>query len=87
MVEFSGIDSPDVAAVFAGYPEPMRQRLLRLRQRVLDTAVETQGVTELEETLKWGEPSYLTKSGSTIRMDWKGKSPNQYALYFNCNTS
>ena len=41
----------------------------------------------MEETLKWGEPSYLTKSGSTIRMDWKRKSPHQYALYFNCNTS
>ncbi len=41
----------------------------------------------MEETLKWGEPSYLTKGGSTIRMDWKQKSPHQYALYFNCNTS
>ena len=39
---------------------------------------------ELEETLKWGEPSYLVKKGSTIRMDWKSKAPNQYAMYFKC---
>ena len=57
-----------------------------LRQLVLDTALETQEVTKIEETLKWGEPSYLTKSGSTIRMDWKESKPDQYALYFNCKT-
>ena len=40
----------------------------------------------LEETLKWGEPSYLTKGGGTIRMDWKKSKPDQYAMYFNCKT-
>ena len=42
--------------------------------------------TELEETLKWGEPSYLVKKGSTIRMDWKVKTPDQYAMYFKCTS-
>ena len=64
----------------------MRKRMMRLRQLVLDTASETEGVDKLEETLKWGEPSYLTKGGSTLRMDWKDRAPNQYAIYFNCNT-
>ena len=81
------IENPNVAQVFDSYPEPMRTKMLRLRQLVLDTAAETEGVAAVEETLKWGEPSYLTKGGSTIRMDWKQKSPHQYALYFNCNTS
>lgn len=87
MAALPSIESPDVAAVFAAYPEPMRQKMLRLRQLVLDTAAGTEGVHALQETLKWGQPSYLTKGGSTIRMDWKEKSPTQYALYFNCNTS
>jgi hypothetical protein len=57
-----------------------------LRQLVFDVAKETDGVGEIEETLKWGEPSYLAKGGSTIRMDWKSKTPDQYALYFHCKT-
>ena len=81
------ITNPEVARVFDGYPEPMRKKMLRLRQIVLDTAAETEGVDVLEETLKWGEPSYLAKGGSTIRMDWKARAPDQYAIYFNCNTS
>lgn len=39
-----------------------------------------------EETLKWGEPSYLVKDGSTVRLGWKTSSPDHYAMYFNCNT-
>ena len=81
------IEIPEVARVFDGYPEPMRKKMLRLRQIVLHTASETEGVDAPEETLKWGEPSYLTKGGSTIRTDWKARAPNQYAMYFNCNTS
>ena len=83
----SKIDKPEVARVFDGYPEPMRKKMMHLRQLVLDTASETEGVDAPEETLKWGEPSYLTKGGSTIRMDWKARAPDQYAMYFNCNTS
>ena len=82
----SKIENPAVARVFDGYPEPMREKMLRLRQLVLDTASETEGVNALEETLKWGEPSFLTKGGSTLRIDWKEKAPDRYAMYFNCNT-
>ena len=42
---------------------------------------------KLEETLKWGEPSYLTKYGSTVRMDWKEKNPEQFAVYFKCTSA
>ena len=80
------IENPEVAEVFNMYPEHMRQKLMLLRQLVLDTASETEGITKLEETLKWGEPSYVTKGGSTIRMGWKESKPDQYALYFNCKT-
>ena len=57
----SKIKNPAVARVFDRYPEPGRKNLIRLRQLVLDAASETEGVETLEETLKWGEPSYLTK--------------------------
>ncbi len=72
--------------VFDRYPDWAREKLLVLRELIVETAKETEDISTLEETLKWGEPSYLTKNGSTIRMDWKSKAPNQYALYFKCTS-
>lgn len=82
--------SAAVAAVFNAYPERMRKRLLFLRELIFDTAAETDGVGELQETLKWGEPAYVTaksRSGSTIRIDRKKADETQYALYFHCQTN
>ncbi len=80
------IENTKVAAVFEQYPINIRKKLFCLRQLILAIASETDGVDSVEETLKWGEPSYVTKTGSTIRMGWKKSNPSQYALYFNCNT-
>lgn len=80
------IENEDVLEIFNNYPDPIRKKLFYLRQLVLDTAQEIEADSVLEETLKWGEPSYCTKHGSTIRMDWKGSSPDHYALCFNCKT-
>ena len=57
-----------------------------MRNLILEVASENDSIHELEETLKWGEPSYLAKHGSTLRMDWKEKSPDQYAMYFKCTS-
>jgi hypothetical protein len=77
---------PAVELVFAEYPNAIRKKMLELRALVIETASEIEGIRELEETLKWGEPSYLTKYGSTLRMDWKSKNPGQYAMYFKCTS-
>jgi len=77
---------PRVNEVFANYPDFVRDKMQFLRELVIETAEETEGVTKLEETLKWGEPSFVTKNGSTLRMDWKEKSPDQYAMYFQCTS-
>ena len=53
---------------------------------MIETAVELSKISKLEETLKWGEPSFLTNDGSTLRMDWNEKTPNQYAMYFKCTS-
>ena len=78
--------NPEVVSKFNRYPEEVRRKMLELRNLIIETAEETKSVTSLEETLKWGEPSYVTKYGSTIRIDWKSKSPNQYAMYFQCTS-
>jgi hypothetical protein len=80
------IKNTEVAKVFKNYPTHIRKKVMFLRQLVLDTASETKGVSEVEETLKWGEPSYVTRSGSTVRLGWKKSTPHQYAIYFHCKT-
>jgi hypothetical protein len=78
---------PKVKEVFNNYPKSVKKQMLNLRELVLETASEVDGLEKLEETLKWGEPSYLTKHGSTVRMDWKKKKPQEYAVYFKCTSS
>ncbi|KNH13682.1 hypothetical protein ACS79_06765 [Vibrio lentus] len=70
---------------FEEYPENVRLRLEELRTLILKLESDLE-LGEVEESLKWGEPSYRVKTGSPIRIDWKLKSPNQYYLFFNCQT-
>jgi hypothetical protein len=89
-----GFADPAVAAAFAAYPVRVKAKLLALRRLILETAAKTPGVGALEETLKWGQPSYLTsesRSGSTIRIDRvkpdAGDAGERYALYVHCQTT
>lgn len=77
---------PKVDTIFENYPDFVRGQMQRLRELVIETAEETPSLSELEETLKWGEPSFVTKNGSTLRMDWKERTPKQYAMYFQCTS-
>jgi hypothetical protein len=77
---------PQFESVFSNYPDIARKKILNLRRLVRDVAREVEGITYLEETLKWGEPSFLVKKGSTVRMDWKKNKPDQYAIYFKCTS-
>ncbi|HCX21157.1 MAG: hypothetical protein CMB80_28850 [Flammeovirgaceae bacterium] len=79
------IKSQEVHDLLESYPDKPRKRLVELRSLILEVA-KTSGVPRLMETTKWGEPSYVAKKGSTIRMDWKPKSPDKYYLFFICNT-
>jgi hypothetical protein len=74
-----------VESVFQNYPLQARQRLLQIRADILSTAIEY-NIEDVEETLKWGEPSYLVKKGSTVRIGWNLKKPEHYGIYFNCQT-
>lgn len=80
------IENADVARVFESYPKDMRAKLLRLRELIFEVAAESSDIGPLTETLKWGEPSYLAKGGSTVRIAWHQKQPDHYAMYFNCNS-
>jgi Domain of unknown function (DU1801) len=79
-----------VAAAFTGFPRRPRRRLLEVRGLIFETAAHIEGVGPLTETLKWGEPAYLTEatgSGSTIRLGWFRSSERHCAVLFNCRTT
>jgi hypothetical protein len=84
------IDAPDAGmrAVFDRYPPALGQKLLALRAAIFDVARE-ENVGPIEETLKWGQPAYLTASGSgtTIRIDGDETNGGALALYVNCKSS
>ena len=82
--------NPAVAKVFATYPPKLRKQLLAVRRMIFEVAKQTEGVGKLQETLKWGEPAYVTAetgSGSTIRINRHKKQDQQYAVYFHCQTT
>lgn len=82
--------SAEVAAAFEAYPPKLRAKLLALRTLILETAASTEGVGEVEEALRWGEPSYLTsqsRSGTTVRLGLVRGTDDQYAMYVNCQTT
>ena len=84
------IENPEVAAVFDAYPKEVKSKLMFLRRLIFDVASRTDGVGKLEETLKWGQPSYLTtetQSGSLVRIDQIKSQEGKYAMFFHCQTT
>jgi hypothetical protein len=81
-------EDPRVASLFKAYPPALRTKVMALRELLLDTAARTAGVGRLTETIKWGQPSYLTEetgSGTTVRID-RLKGDDGYAIYFHCQS-
>lgn len=72
--------------MFEGYPPGVRRKLLAVRRLIFETAARTEGVGRLSETLKWNEPSYSARGGTPIRLGYKASAPQQYAMYFHCQT-
>jgi hypothetical protein len=84
------IKNPIVARVFTEYPTVFRKKLLLIRKLILTAGKDNKLIGELQETLKWGEPSYLpinSNTGTTVRIHWLKSKPNQCGIYFNCQTT
>ncbi|WP_027835100.1 DUF1801 domain-containing protein [Maritalea myrionectae] len=77
-----------VRANFEAIAEPARDRLFELRSLILEVAADLPQTGGLEETLKWGEPSYLPRKkcvGTTVRI---GPSKlKDYAVFVHCQTT
>lgn len=86
MSQIKSFNCKEVKEKFNAYPKQVRDQMLQLRNLIFLTA-EQNDIDIPNETLKWGEPAYRSKNGTTIRIDWKTKNPYQYAMYFQCTTS
>lgn len=77
--------NPEIKAKFETYPNDAQQQLERVRELILTLAAYNE-LGGVEETLKWGEASYLVKGGTTIRIDWKRDQPEVIKVFFHCQT-
>lgn len=80
---------PDVAAALDACPRAARGAVTHLRALIFETAAGLPEVGALTETLKWGQPAYLTaqtKSGTTIRLGWDEEG-GAISLFVHCQTS
>lgn len=80
---------PAVAASLDACPAAARAHLTGLRALIFETAAARAEIGALTETLKWGQPSYLTdqtKSGTTIRLGW-AEDGAAISLFVHCQTS
>ncbi len=79
---------PNVSAALDGLTAGQRKNALALRSEILASAARHPEIGPLEETLKWGEPSYLPSQsniGSTIRISPR-KNTGEIALFFICTS-
>jgi hypothetical protein len=78
--------NPAVKQKYDSYPGDVRAHLLAVRECLFDIA-SSEGLGDITEALKWGEPSYQALRGSPVRLGWKPKSPHDFSIFFNCRTS
>ncbi|MDQ0362022.1 DUF1801 domain-containing protein [Breznakia pachnodae] len=78
-------DNINVDNTFMEYPSLYRKRLLELRDLIFETGDRIDKTNKIEESLKWGQPSYTCKGASPIRIDRFEK--DKIAMFFHCQTT
>ncbi len=76
---------PDIIQKLETYPDYVVKQMLLVREMIY-TQAELLNIYSIEETLKWGQISYLVKGGSTIRLGYDASCEQSYSLYFNCKS-
>jgi hypothetical protein len=82
--------NPEVGVVFSKYQAQTQQALLIIRQWIFEVAESSEKIGEIEECLKWGEPTYVShspKSGTSLRLSQVKSKPNEYGLFVHCQTT
>ncbi len=78
-----------ISAAYDRFDDLVKTRLFEIRHLIFDIAGEHDEIGSVTETLKWGEPSYLTeqsKSGTTVRLSNVKERPDCCGIYVHCQT-
>jgi uncharacterized protein YdhG (YjbR/CyaY superfamily) len=78
--------NPAVLLAYEHHPPAMRARLWALRALVLAVAEAHPDIGRIEEAVKWGQPSFLTrpKTGTTVRLGAADATTS--AVYVHCQS-
>lgn len=79
------MENENVSRKIETYPKEAREYANKIRTLIYETA-QQEGIHKIEESLKWGEPSFKAVNGSPIRMDWKSRTPKKLFVFFNCKS-
>ena len=80
--------SLDILNQIDRWPETAQQHLLALRALFHEVAQDA-GIGPLDESLKWGQPSWRPRKarmGTTLRLNWSPDAPAHLAAYVDCKT-
>jgi hypothetical protein len=79
----------DVAAVYQNYEPEIREKLLTIREWIFETAQSIPQIQHIEESLKWGEPSYRAvhpRTGTSVRLSTHNRDEESFGVYFICTS-
>ncbi len=77
----------EVKQAFAEFPAELRERLLAVRDLIYEIAAGDEEIGNVEESLKWGQPSYSVKTGTPVRLGVHSAERGECALYVHCQTN
>lgn len=83
-------DASEALAVINNRSRDEKAALLALRNLILDVAESNKDIGEIIETVKWGQPAFLTrlpKTGTTVRIDCDPSGNGGVALFVSCQSS
>ncbi len=74
-----------ISKIFDSYPPQAGKMAEKVRNLIHETAARD-GHGDVQELLKWGEPSFVTREGSPVRVAWKEDTPEVLGVFFSCGS-
>ena len=79
------ITCPEIQVAYDAFPPSDRSGAMALRALIFETAENISGLSAPTECLRWGQPSYITPIGSTLRIGIP--KSGGFALYAHCQST
>jgi hypothetical protein len=79
------VTDPNIQAAYDAFPPAARSGALALRALIYEAAKGVEDLAPPTECLRWGQPSYITPIGSTLRIGVP--KSGGFALYAHCQST